>query len=87
MPELSERMKEQVEELRGLRDELKLKVHLGKMEAQERFQNAEKSFERLEAKLKLLASESRDSAEDVGEAARLLIDEIRQGYRHVRELL
>lgn len=87
MSEVSDRIHEEVEELRGLRDDLKLQVHLAKMEAQDRFQKAEQSWEHLEAKLRLLASESRESAGEVGEAAKLLVDEIRESYRHVRGLL
>lgn len=82
-----ERIHEEVDELRGLRDDLKLQVHLGQMEAQARFEKAEKDWEHLEAKLKVLAGASRESAEEVSEAAGLLVDEIRAGYRHVRDLL
>jgi hypothetical protein len=87
MSDIQDRIQNEVDELRSLRDELKLKVHLGKMDAQERFEKAEKDWEHLEAKLKVLADAGRESAEDVGQAARLLVDEIRAGYRHVRELL
>ena len=87
MSDLKDRIRKDAEELRGLRDDLKLQVHLGKMEAQQRFEKAEKDWEHLEAKLKLLAEASRKNADEVGEAARLLVDEIREGYRHVRSLL
>jgi len=87
MSDIDERIRREVDELRGMRDELKLKMHLGRMDAQERFERAEKDWERLESKLKVLADAGRESADDVGEAARLLVDEIRAGYRHVRELL
>lgn len=87
MSDWNERLQREVDELRGLRDDLKLQVHLGQMEAQSRFEKAEKDWEHLEAKLKVLADASREAAEEVGDAARLLVDEIRAGYRHVRELL
>lgn len=87
MSDWKDRFEGEVDELRGIRDELKLQVHLGKMDAQERFQKAEKDWEHLEAKLKQLADAGRESTEEVGEAARLLVDEIRAGYRHVRDLL
>ena len=87
MSDLRDRIHKDAEELRGLRDDLKLQVHLGKMEAQQRFEKAEKDWEHLEAKLKLLAEASRESSDEVGEAARLLVEEIREGYHHVRKLL
>jgi hypothetical protein len=87
MSDWNERLHKEVDELRGLRDDLKVQVHLGKMEAQERFAKAEKDWDQLEGKLKRLAEASRESAGEVGEAARLLVDQIREGYRHVKEML
>ena len=87
MTDLNDKIQEEIEELRGMRDELKLKVHLGKLEPQERFDHAEKEWARLEGKLKLFTSESRDSAEKVGEALKLTVSEIRDAYRHLRKLL
>ena len=87
MSDWTDRIREEADELRGLRDDLKLQLHLGRMEAQERFEKVEKDWEHLEAKLKLVAEASRESSDEVGEAARLLVEEIREGYRHVRSLL
>lgn len=87
MSDWNDRIQAEVEELRGRRDELKLKVHLGKREAQERFEQAEKSWEHLESKLAVLASEARAQASEVGQAAKLLLEEIRDGYQHIRKLL
>jgi len=87
MSDWNERLHREVDELRGLRDDLKLQVHLGQMEAQSRFEKAEKDWEHLEGKLKVLSGASREAADEVGDAARLLVDEIRAGYRHVRKLL
>jgi hypothetical protein len=84
---LSDKVKAEVEELRALRDDLKLQVHLGKMDAQRRFEKAEKDWESLEAKLRVLATASRESLGDVGEAVKLLLHEIRESYRHIRKAL
>ncbi|NNL67313.1 MAG: hypothetical protein HKP30_13780 [Myxococcales bacterium] len=87
MTDLNEKIQEELDELRGLRDDLKVQVHLGKLEAQERFEQAEKSWAHVEGKLKVLANESRESAESVGEALKLTLSEIRDAYRNLRELL
>lgn len=87
MTDLSDKLAEELEELRGLRDDLRLQVHLGKMEVQERWEKAEKDWEHLEGRLKLVGAESRETLEEVGEAAKLVLEEIRQGYRHIKELL
>jgi hypothetical protein len=84
---LSDKFQAEVEELRALRDDLKVQVHLGKMEAQRRFEKAEKDWEHLEGKLRALGSASRESLGDVREAAKLLLAEIRESYRHIRKAL
>ncbi len=87
MADLSDAIRDEVEELRGLRDDLRLQIHLAKMEAQERWEKAEEDWDNLEAKLSQVASESREAMEDVGQAVKLLVGEIRDGYRHIRDLL
>lgn len=87
MSDIDERIRREVDELRAARDELKLKLHLGQMDARERYEKAEKDWERLEGKLKVLAGAGREAADDVSEAVGLLVEEIRAGYRHIRELL
>lgn len=83
----SEKFSEEVEDLRRVRDELRVQLHLGREEARERWEALEKRWHHLESRLKVVREGSRESAEDVREAARMLVDEIRRGYKHVRELL
>lgn len=87
MSEFTDRIHAEADELRALRDQLKVQIHLGAMDAQAAFEEAEKSWEHLEAKLALLARESRASAGDIGEAAKLLLGQIREGYRRVKDLI
>jgi hypothetical protein len=87
MADWSKRIEEEVEELRGLRDDLRVQVHLAKMEAQERWEKAEEDWESLEGKLRQLAADSREELHEIGEAARLLASQIRESYRHIRERL
>lgn len=83
----SETFAEEVEELRRVRDELRVQIHLARAEARERWEDLEKRWQHLEGKLRVLRAESRDSLGEIGEAGRLLADEIRKGYRHLRSLL
>lgn len=80
-------LQEEVQTLKTLRDELRVQLHLAKSEAKERFEGAEKSWQDLEGKMKLIGRESKDAAGEVGEAARLLLDEIREAYQHIRKLV
>lgn len=84
--ETAERMSREVDSLRGIRDELRLQMHLGRAEAREHFEGLEQRWSHLEAKLRQLRDASREELDDVGAAARMLVDEIREGYRHVKSL-
>lgn len=77
----------ELEGLREMRDELKLQLYLGKADAKEAFEGVEKRWQHLEAKLKLLREGSKEDLAQIGEAAKLLTEEIRDGYRHLKKLL
>jgi hypothetical protein len=87
MGDLAERLSEELQGLRELRDEFRVQMELGRAEARERWERLEEDWRHLDGKLKLMRNESRGELEEIGEAARLLIDQIREGYRHLRSLL
>jgi len=87
MPESKERFHKELDELRRVRDELKVRIHLAKADAKDRWDKLEQQFHRLEAKAGQISQISEEPLRDVRDAARLLIDEIRDGYRRIREAL
>ncbi len=87
MSDFGERMSEELDGLRALRDEMRVKAHLGAAEAREAWEGLERKWGHLEGKLKLLAGESKAELAEVGEAAKLLAKEIRDGYQHLKSLL
>lgn len=82
-----ERLHADVSKLRQRRDELRVQIDLGKMEASDAWHEVEDRWQRLEGKLRVLADESKDAVEDVGEAATLLASEIREGLARVARRL
>jgi uncharacterized coiled-coil DUF342 family protein len=76
-----------LEKLKQRRDELNVQLHLGKAEAKELWEQTEGKWQRLRDQLEEIDSETGDIAKDVGAAAMLVADEIRQGYEHLRKLL
>jgi hypothetical protein len=84
---LQDRIDQEVEDLRTTRDELRVRLHLGKLEAKEMWEKLEKDWEGTESKLKTLKDAGQDVAEDVGEAARQVVDELKEGYEKLRRLL
>lgn len=87
MSELNDRLREEFEPLRTARDELRVRLHLGKAEIRDRWEMVEKSWQHAEAKLNAIRRETGESAEDIADAIRLLAEEIRDGYEHLRRQL
>ena len=81
------RLEGEVDRLRAARDELRVQLHLGAAEAREVWESAERSWEHLEARLKRVGHATQESVDDVEDAAKLLVDEIKAGYERVRSLL
>ena len=82
-----ERLDDEIETLKQARDELRVQVHLGAAEAREVWEKVERSWGHLEGKLKRLGEATQESADEVEEAAKLLVDEIKTGYKNVRDSL
>jgi hypothetical protein len=87
MSETTHRFEEELQGLRRLRDELRVRLHLGRAEARDRFQALEKDLEHVEGRLKLIRDETREDLEEIREASRLLLEELKHGYQHLRSLL
>jgi len=66
-------------DLKKLRDELELKMHLASMEARQ-------EWKALDAKWQSFSSRARleDSAESVGDAVELLGEELKKGYKRLK---
>lgn len=77
----------ELDELRRIRDELRLQLHLGRAEATELWEKLEVRFAEAEARARMLARQAEEPVQDVIEAARLLVEELRHGYQRLRELL
>ena len=87
MSGLGERLQEQVDELKRLRDELRVQAELAKMEARDLWEHSEKRWEELESNLERVGREAQEPIEKVGEAARQLVHEIGEAYKEIRRLL
>jgi len=87
MSDLQDRINDEFEKLRTLRDELRVKIHLGKAEARDKWQELEGDWQHVEGKIKVLGDETKESAREVGEATEVLVGELRDAYRRLRDLL
>jgi SMC interacting uncharacterized protein involved in chromosome segregation len=81
MDDIKARVSETLKELRQQADELRVRVHLAKMEASDEWKGLEAKLVKLESKAKELGGVTAESAKDIGAAAKLLGDEIRDGFK------
>lgn len=75
------------ERLLAIRDELRVQIHLAGAELRDNFEELERKWHRLEGRVGVLADAAAEEARDVGDAAQQLLDEIREGYEHLRDRL
>ncbi len=87
MSDFTDRINEEFDTLRTVRDELRVQMNLAAAEAKDRYEGLENQWEHAEAKLKLIADESKDSADNVAEALKVVAEEIKTGYEQIRRLL
>jgi hypothetical protein len=84
---LDERVKKEIDKLRTLRDELRVQLNLGSKEAKTLFEGAEKSWHKLEGRVRLVGKETKKELDEIKKAARPLVDEIERAYKKIRELI
>jgi predicted nucleic acid-binding Zn-ribbon protein len=87
MSTMRAKLAEMLEKLEQERDELKVRMHLGKAEAREEWEKMEERIGELRGRLDKAGDEAVDVMEDVGAAAKLLGEEIREGFARLRKTL
>lgn len=76
-------MKASIEQLR---DEVKLKAHLGKAEAVDELEKLEEKWDSFLEQYKPVAEEAGKTAGNAGAALGLVADELKAGYERIRKL-
>ena len=80
-------IRELMDEIRKERGELELKIYLGRAEARDEWEKAEKKWRELETKADLLGAEVKSASRDVGAAARALTGELKRAYKRIHHQL
>ena len=73
--------------LRQERDELRVKLHLGKLDATDEWHELERKWGELESKAKKLGDATADSSKEIAAAAELLGEEIGAGFKRIGQRL
>ena len=78
-------MKRELDDLRRMRDELRVQAHLGKAEFQSRWESLERTFESLEDTAKRTSRAAEEPLRHLEQDLRRLAADLRDGYRRIRD--
>jgi len=87
MATMRERLDEMLRRLEQERDELRVRLHLGKAEAKEEWDKLDARISELRGRLDRAGSEAGEAVDDIASAAKLLGEEIRSGFDRIRRAL
>ncbi len=87
MADVKEQMTHALEQLKQQRDELQVQLHLAKADAKDEWARLENEWEETKTKLEAAKEEAGKTAESVGTALGLAIDELKKGYERLRSRL
>ena len=82
-----EDLKELLDDLTRQRDAIKVKLHLAKADIRDEWDKLETKWTDVRGKLDTLTDEAEKTTESVTTAAGLLADEIKKGYRRIKNAL
>ncbi len=80
-------MEEVRETVKQIRDEVALKAHLGKAEAAEELEKLEKKWDKLKQEFKPYTDNVEEKAGDAGAALELAAEELKAGFKRLRDIL
>ena len=87
MADAKEQITKAAEHLKQQRDQLRVKLHLAKADAKDEWARLEKQWEEMRPKLDAAREEAGKTAESVGKALSLAMEELKRGYDRLRKRL
>ena len=87
MAEVTEQITKALEQFKQQRDELQVQLHLAKAEAKDEWARLESQWDDIKPKLEAAREEVGKTADSVGDALSLAIDELKKGYERLRSRL
>jgi predicted nucleic acid-binding Zn-ribbon protein len=86
MTEFRKQLEQELDHLRGARDELRVRLHLGGAELRDQWEDLERGWQHFEGRLKVLRNESDEVVSEIGETLHILADQLRTGYKRIKKL-
>ena len=79
------RLKDELEKLEQMRDELRLHAHLFKADMKDEWEGLEKKLEGIRRELRPVQEAAEQTLDEIGEATGLLIDSVFDGFKRLRD--
>ncbi|MGI9592912.1 MAG: hypothetical protein ACR2P8_16210 [Myxococcota bacterium] len=76
-----------IQDLKQMRDELELQLHLASADARDEFAELEKKWEQLRGRADVVGHAAEEAADNVGDAVSLVAEELKRGYQRIKKLL
>lgn len=83
MSDIKKSINEMVNELKQERDDLRVKLHLAKMEVSDEWEKIDAKLVMLEIKVKDLGNATAEASQEIAAAAKLLGEEVRDGFKKI----
>jgi ElaB/YqjD/DUF883 family membrane-anchored ribosome-binding protein len=80
-------MDQLITDVKQLRDELEVQLHLASADARDEFAELEKKWQQLRARAEVVGDAAGEAAGNVGEAVSSVADELKKGYQRIKGLL
>lgn len=87
MSDVKEQMTKALDHLKQQRDELQVQLHLAKADAKDEWARLETQWDEIKPKLEAAREEVGKTAESVGVALGMAIEELKKGYERLRNRL
>ena len=80
-------VKRELDELRRIRDELRVQAHLGRAEVRDRWEALERSLDELDGKAKRASRAAEPALRELEQDVRKLATDLRENYRRIRSAI
>jgi hypothetical protein len=80
-------LQQEMNRLAEIRDEMRFQLQLARADLQGEWNKLEITWERVQVELQRVANHTKEPVQNIGAAAKQLLDELKQGYERVRSQL
>ena len=87
MDAMRQKLTEMLAKLEQERDELRVRLHLGKAEAREEWDKLDARIAEFRKRMDRAGDEAGDVMEDIGDAAKEFGKEVREGFERIRRMM